>query len=55
MNQESSSQMERQAKVADQRAANSLSFAGDWLAPIIVWLVVMALGLAIAGFLLGED
>jgi hypothetical protein len=30
------------------------SVAGDWLAPVIVWFLVILMGLAIAGFLLGE-
>lgn len=30
------------------------SLAGDWLAPLIVWFLVILMGLAIAGFLLGE-
>jgi hypothetical protein len=33
---------------------NRLSMAGDWLAPIIVWILVILMGLAIVGFLLGE-
>ena len=31
-----------------------LSIAGDWLAPIFVWLLVITMSLAIVGFLLGE-
>ena len=27
---------------------------GDWLAPLIVWFLVIAMGMAIVGFLLGE-
>ena len=30
------------------------SMAGDWLAPLIVWFLVITVSLAIAGFLLGE-
>ena len=33
---------------------NRLSVVGDWLAPIIVWVLVISMGLAIVGFLLGE-
>jgi hypothetical protein len=33
---------------------NKLSVAGDWLAPILVWFLVISMGLAIVGFLLGE-
>lgn len=36
-------------------AANKLSVIGEWVAPIIVWLVVIGLGLAVAGFMLGEE
>jgi len=31
-----------------------LSVAGDWLAPIIVWILVITMGMAIVGFLLGQ-
>ena len=31
-----------------------LSIAGDWLAPAIVWFLVIAMSMAIVGFLLGE-
>jgi hypothetical protein len=30
------------------------SMAGDWLAPVIVWFLVIGMGLAIASLLLGE-
>ncbi|MFZ3262696.1 MAG: hypothetical protein WA172_01725 [Terriglobales bacterium] len=33
---------------------NRLSVAGDWLAPALVWFLVISMGLAIVGFLLGE-
>jgi hypothetical protein len=33
---------------------NRLSVAGDWLAPVLVWFLVISMGLAIVGFLLGE-
>jgi len=31
-----------------------LSVAGDWLAPILVWFLVISMGSAIVGFLLSE-
>jgi len=56
MNQNSSSQSHWQiAEVAEKtQATNKLSVIGEWAATIIVWVVVIGLGLAIAGFLLGE-
>ena len=30
------------------------SAIGDWLAPLIVWFLVIGMGMAIVGFLLGE-
>lgn len=33
---------------------NRLSVAGDWLAPALVWFLVISMGLAIVGFLLGQ-
>ncbi len=33
---------------------NRLSAAGDWLAPALVWFLVISMGLAIVGFLLGQ-
>lgn len=56
MNQNSSSQSPWQiAEVAEKtQATNKLSVIGEWAATIIVWIVVIGLGLAIAGFLLGE-
>ncbi len=35
-------------------ARPKLSVAGDWLAPALIWFLVISMGLAIAGFLLGE-
>lgn len=35
-------------------STSRFSAAGDWLAPIIVWALVILMGLAIVGFLLGE-
>ena len=35
-------------------ARNKVSVAGDWLAPVIVWFLVISMGLAIVGFLIGE-
>lgn len=37
------------------RAKNKLALAGEWLVPVIVWLVVITMSLAIAGALLGEQ
>jgi len=56
MNQNSSSQSQRQVAEAAEKthAIDKLSLIGEWVAPIVVWVVVIALGLAIAGFLLGE-
>ena len=31
-----------------------LSIAGDWLAPMIVWFLIIGMGVAIVGFVLGE-
>lgn len=31
-----------------------LSIAGDWLAPMIVWFLVLGMTVAVVGFLLGE-
>lgn len=56
LNRRSSSQMEQQvARTQKLQARDWLSFAGDWLAPIIVWFVVITISLAIAGVLLGEE
>jgi len=35
-------------------AAGKSSAVGDWLVPVIVWVIVIMMGLAIVGFLLGE-
>ena len=35
-------------------STNKLSLVGDWLAPTLVWLLVITMGLAIVGFLLGN-
>jgi len=35
-------------------AASKSSAVGDWLVPVIVWVIVIMMGLAIVGFLLGE-
>jgi hypothetical protein len=32
-----------------------LFFTSTWLVPLLVWLAVMAMALAIAGVLLGEE
>jgi hypothetical protein len=47
----SSSQLQRHAGWSKDR----LFLAGEWLVPLIVWLVVVTMGLAIAGLLLGEQ
>lgn len=31
-----------------------LSVTGDWLAPVIVWFLIITMGLAVVAFLLGE-
>jgi hypothetical protein len=36
-------------------AKDKLLLAGEWLVPIVVWLVVVTMSLGIAGLLLGED
>jgi len=33
---------------------NKLSIVGDWLAPTIVWFLVITMGVAIVGFLLSN-
>jgi len=57
MNQNSSSQSHWQAveAAAETHATDKLSVIGEWVATIIVWVVVSGLGLAIAGFMLGEE
>lgn len=34
---------------------DALSFADEWLAPIIAWVVVIMIGLAVAGLFFGEE
>ena len=57
MNQTSCSRSQLPAAEATEKthATNTLSMIGDWLAPIIAWVAVIALCLAIAGVLLGEE
>ena len=38
-----------------QAATDKSSFLAEWLAPLVVWLVVAGTGLAIVSFLLGEN
>jgi hypothetical protein len=38
-----------------QAATDKTSFIAEWLAPLIVWLVVAGTGLAVVIFLLGEN
>jgi hypothetical protein len=38
-----------------QGATSKSWFVGEWLAPLIAWLVVTGTGLAIVSFLLGEN
>jgi len=38
-----------------QATTDKSSFVAEWLAPLIVWLVVAATGLAVASFLIGEN
>jgi len=44
----------RSGDVVNAPTKDKLSMAGDWLAPVTVWLLVIMMGLAIAGFVLGE-
>lgn len=53
--QNSPSSIDPQAgDVAQKAPKDRLSSAGDWLVPIIVWFLVLTMGVAIVGFLLGE-
>ena len=54
MNQTSSSQSQLQA-AEKNHAIDTPSVIGDWLAPIIAWVVVIAFCLAIAAVLVGEQ
>jgi len=38
-----------------QGATDKSSFVAEWLAPLIVWLLVAGTGLAVVSFLLGEN
>ena len=53
--QKSSSQVDQRAGgIAGNALTKSrFSAAGDWLVPVIVWLLVILMALAIVGFLLG--
>jgi hypothetical protein len=53
--QKSSSQIDqRGGGIAGKALTKSrFSVAGDWLVPVIVWLLVILMALAIVGFLLG--
>ena len=43
-------------KAANQtETRGSLALAAEWVAPIIAWLMIILLALAIAGMLLGEE
>jgi len=53
MNQNCSSQSQWQAAKTAEKT-DKLSLISEWVAPIVVWVVVIALSLAVAGFLLGE-
>jgi len=57
MNQTSFSQPHWQVVEAAKKAhpTDKLSVIGGWVATIIVWLVVIGLGMAVAGFILGEE
>ncbi len=53
--QKSSSPINQRVGVAGSTAPKSkLSAAGDWLVPVIVWVLVILMTLAIVGFLLGD-
>ena len=38
-----------------RRLARSCCLSGEWLAPLIAWLAVMLISMAIVGLLLGEE
>jgi hypothetical protein len=56
MNRNSSSQEHAQTAGMKEaaRITNEIRI-GDWVAPMIAWMATLALGLAIAGFLLGQE
>lgn len=56
MNQSSSSQGKIRAKKSEKRPhAVQETLKGEWMAPIIAWVAVITLGLAIVGLLLGQE
>jgi hypothetical protein len=53
--QKSSSPINQRVGVAGSVSPKSkFSAAGDWLVPVIVWVLVILMTLAIVGFLLGD-
>jgi hypothetical protein len=53
--QKSSSPVDQRLGVAGSVSPKSkFSAAGDWLVPVIVWVLVILMTLAIVGFLLGD-
>jgi len=46
--------MQRALSVPRPSTKGRSSAVGDWLAPLIVWFLMITISLAIAGFLLGE-
>jgi len=53
--QKSSSPMNQRVGIAGSASPKSkFSAAGDWLVPVIVWVLVILMTLAIVGFLLGD-
>jgi hypothetical protein len=56
MNQNSSSRGHSQATQPERnvRTVDGISIS-DWIAPMIAWVALIAVALAIAGFLLGEQ
>jgi hypothetical protein len=53
--QKSSSPINQRVGVAGSVSPKSkFSTAGDWLVPVIVWVLVILMTLAIVGFLLGD-
>lgn len=53
--QKSASPVDQRVGVAGSASPKSkFSAAGDWLVPVIVWVLVILMTLAIVGFLLGD-
>jgi len=52
--QKSGSPAQRVGIAGSASAKSKFSAAGDWLVPVIVWVLVILMTLAIVGFLLGD-